>query len=152
MALVRTCDAFLAVLNKALSHHGLSQAGREALAVLDGAGHPLSPTAIAGSLLITTASVTSLLDTLERRDLVKRLADPADRRKLQITLTPKGHKVIDQMLPPVVALQTALMSGLSETERRRLLSSLATIHHAIDTIDANSVVAAAPPRGVARHN
>ena len=60
MALVRTGERLLACIDQALRHHRLSRAGREALAVLDGAGQSLSPTAIAERLIVTTASVTSV--------------------------------------------------------------------------------------------
>ena len=117
MALVRTYDASIALINNALRGHGLSAAGRQALAVLDGAGGPLSPTAIAGRLLITTASMTSLLDTLERRGLVSRLPDPDDRRRLLVSLTDEGQRVVDEFLPEVVALQTAVRAGIGEAEQ-----------------------------------
>jgi DNA-binding MarR family transcriptional regulator len=146
MALVRTYEASMAMVSKALRHHGLSAAGREALAVLEGAGRPLSPTTISERLLVTTASVTSLLDTLERRGLVARLRDPDDRRKLLVSLTEEGHQIVDRFLPEVVALQTAVMAGLSEAERQRLLRSLAAIREAVAAVDADSVVAAAPRR------
>ncbi|MGZ4594674.1 MAG: MarR family winged helix-turn-helix transcriptional regulator [Actinomycetes bacterium] len=146
MALVRTCEASIALVNRSLRHHGLSAAGRQALAVLEGAGQPLSPTTIAERLIVTTASTTSLLDTLERRGLVTRQADPDDRRRLLVSLTDEGRQVVDEFLPEVVALQTAVMAGLSEGERQRLLRSLAAIRQAIAAVDADSVVAAAPRR------
>ena len=146
IALVRTGDAIIATINKAMTGHGLSGAGRQALAVLEGAGGPLSPTVIAERLLVTTASTTSLLDTLERRGLVTRLPDPDDRRRQLVTLTDDGRRVVDEFLPQVVALQTAVMAGISETERTRLLRSLAAIREAITELDADAVVAAAPRR------
>jgi len=146
MSLVRTYDMSVAMINKALLRHGLSAAGRQALAVLEGAGAPLSPTAIAERLLVTTASITSLLDTLERKGLVARQADPDDRRRLLVHLTGQGRRVVDEFLPEVVALQTAVVAALSEADRRRLLRSLATIREALGTLDADAVVAAAPRR------
>jgi len=143
MALVRTYEASMAMVSKALRHHGLSAAGRQALAVLEGAGRPLSPTTISERLLVTTASVTSLLDTLERRGLVARLRDPDDRRKLLVSLTKEGQQIVDQFLPEVVALQTAVRVGLKEAERRRLLRSLAAVREAVAALDTGSVVAAA---------
>jgi len=114
--------------------------------VLEGAGGPLSPTVIAERLLVTTASTTSLLDTLERRGLVTRLPDPDDRRRQLVTLTDAGRRIVDEFLPQVVALQTAVMAGISETERTRLLRSLAAIREAITELDPDAVVAAAPRR------
>lgn len=150
MALVRTGDRLLAGIDQALRHHRLSRAGREALAVLDGAGQPLSPTAIAERLIVTTASVTSLLDTLERRGLVERRPDPTDRRRLLIVLTQDGKAIVDQFLPEVVALQTAALATLTEAQRRQLVELLATVGANLTTLDADEVIRAAAPRGVPR--
>lgn len=150
MALVRTGDRLLAGIDQALRHHRLSRAGREALAVLDGAGQPLSPTAIAERLIVTTASVTSLLDTLERRGLVERRPDPTDRRRLLIVITQDGKAIVDQFLPEVVALQTAALATLTEAQRRQLLELLATVGANLTTLDVDEVIRAAAPRGVPR--
>jgi DNA-binding MarR family transcriptional regulator len=145
--LVRTGEAFAATADRALRHHRLSRAGRQALAVLDGAGQPLSPTAIAERLLVTTASVTSLLDTLERRNLVERQADPGDRRRLLVALTDEGRALVDRFLPEVVALQTAAMAHLSEPQRRQLLQLLTKVRAGLAAIDPEAVTHGAPPRG-----
>ena len=147
LLLVRSGEAFLALADRALRHHRLSRGGRQALAVLDGAGGPLSPTAIAERLLVTTASVTSLLDTLERRGLLERTADPDDRRRLLVALTEAGRVVVDQFLPEVVALQTAAMTNLSEPQRRQLSHLLGLVENGMATIDPAAVVGAAPRRG-----
>lgn len=150
MALVRTGERLLASIDQALRHHRLSRAGREALAVLDGAGQPLSPTAIAERLIVTTASVTSLLDTLERRGLVERRPDPTDRRRLLIVITQDGKALVDQFLPEVVALQTAALATLTETQRQQLVELLAGVEANVTTLDPDEVIRAAAPRGIPR--
>jgi DNA-binding MarR family transcriptional regulator len=150
MALVRTGDRLLAGIDQALRHHLLSRAGREALAVLDGAGQPLSPTAIAERLIVTTASVTSLLDTLERRGLVERRPDPTDRRRLLIVITHDGKAIVDKFLPEIVALQTAALATLTEAQRRQLVELLATVGANLTNLDADEVIRAAAPRGIPR--
>ena len=150
MALAHTGDRLLALIDQALRHHRLSRAGREALAVLDGAGQPLSPTAIAERLIVTTASITSLLDTLERRGLVERRPDPTDRRRLLIVITQDGKAIVDQFLPEVVALQTAALATLTEPQRRQLVELLTTVGATMTTLDADEVIRAVAPRGVPR--
>lgn len=147
MALVQVGEAFLAVVDKTLRHHRLSRAGREALAILEGAGQPLSPTTIAERLLVTTASVTSLLDTLERRGLVERRPDPTDRRRLLVELTDDGRVLVEQFLPEIVALQTAIIAELSETQRQTLLRLLSKIREGIAKTDPEAVIRDAPRRG-----
>jgi DNA-binding MarR family transcriptional regulator len=147
MALVQVGESFLAMVDRTLRHHRLSQAGRQALAVLEGAGQPLSPTTLAERLIVTTASVTSLLDTLERRGLVQRRPDPTDRRRLLVALTDDGRALVEQFLPEVVALQTAVMAGLSETQRLQLLRLLAKVRDGMANTDPEAVVRDAPRRG-----
>lgn len=134
VGIVRAGEAFVALANRALSGYQLSPAGRQALAVLDGAGEPLSPTEIARRLIVTTASVTSLLDTLERRGLVERRADPADRRRLLVAITPPAQDLVRQYVPEVVALQGAVMNGISEEDRQQLIAVLTRIREAIAAV------------------
>jgi DNA-binding MarR family transcriptional regulator len=144
-------EGVLAAIDAALRHHRLSRAGREALAVLDGADGPLSPTAIAERLIVTNASVTSLLDTLERRGLVERRPDPGDRRRLLVVITPEGTALVDRFLPEVVALQTAALAGLSESQRAQLLELLAAVDDGLAGLAPEEVVATASPRRRQRH-
>lgn len=150
MALVKVGEAFMAMASQALRHHRISAAGRQALAILEGAGEPLSPTTIAERLIVRTATVTSLLDTLEKRGLLVRRPDPNDRRKLLVSLTDAGRAIVNQSLPEMVALQTAVMAGLTEPQRRQLLRALAVVREGVATIDADATVAAAPKRGKPR--
>jgi DNA-binding MarR family transcriptional regulator len=145
--IVRTSEAFLGTADRALREHRLSRAGRQALAVLDGAGGPLSPTTLADRLMVTPASVTSLLDTLERRGLVVRRPDPDDRRRLLVSVTSEGSAVVDRFLPEVVALQTAAMTGLSERQRRQLRDLLALVRAGLSEMDPEVVAHDAPHRG-----
>lgn len=131
VGIVRTGEAFVALANRALNGYQLSPAARQALAVLDGAGEPLSPTEIARRLIVTTASVTSLLDTLERRGLVERRADPADRRRLLVAITPPARDLVRRYVPEIVALQAAVMSGIGEEDRQQLIAVLTRIREAI---------------------
>ena len=147
MELVRTSEALLTATDRVVHHHRLSRGGREALAVLEGAGEPLSPTTIAERLMVTTASVTSLLDTLERRGLLTRENDPSDRRKLLVTLTDDGRALVDRFLPEVVALQTAVMATLTEAQRQQLHRLLTKVHAGVADVDPDTVAQDAPRRG-----
>ena len=147
IALVRTSETLMSKTHKVTAPSGLSAAGRQALAILEGAPGPLSPTVIAQRLFVTTASTTSLLDTLERRELVVRLPDPQDRRKILVEITAAGRHLVDDFLPQLVALQTAAMANLTEDERTHLLEYFATIQKTLAELDVAEVAAAAPRRG-----
>ncbi|HEU5431044.1 MAG TPA: MarR family transcriptional regulator, partial [Thermomicrobiales bacterium] len=51
----------------------------------------LSAGALARRMKVTPAVVTGIVDRLERRDYVRRQADPDDRRRQDLALTPTGQ-------------------------------------------------------------
>ena len=126
--LVRTSDAFLAELERRRRQIAdLSPSAFQALAILEGAGEPLAGHVIADRLLVSSASVTSLLDTLEGRGLVERHPHPTDRRKVLIELTGEARDIVDRMLPSVHGAATEAFADLTESEREQLITSLTTI-------------------------
>lgn len=60
--------------------------------------------------------MTSLLDRMERDDLVRRERDPEDRRKLRIVLTERGKAVSEKALDPHLDWVNQTMSDLSKTD------------------------------------
>jgi DNA-binding MarR family transcriptional regulator len=114
--------------------HGLSASAFQALAILDGAGGPLPGHVIAERLLVSSASMTSLVDTLERRGLVERHPHPTDRRKVLIHLTADAQQIVDQQLPALHAVIAQAISTLAEDDREHLLTSLTTIRARVSQI------------------
>ena len=145
---MRAGYAFIALVNKTLRQHDLSAAGRETLAVLDGADGPLSPGVIAERLIVTAATMTSVVDTLERRGMVERTIDKADRRRQLVSITPAGREAVDAFLPQIVTLQTELMRSFTEDERAQLTSYLDRMREALTELGerADDVAEQAAPR------
>jgi DNA-binding MarR family transcriptional regulator len=85
---------------------------------------PRTPSEIADRLQITTASVTELVDRLQRDDLVSRLPHPTDRRKLLVTLTPDGVRKSEQVQERFSAIMARCATDLSPTERDAVLNFL----------------------------
>jgi DNA-binding MarR family transcriptional regulator len=144
--LVRAAESFLALANRALARHDLSTTGREVLAVLEGAGQPLPAGKIAARVLVTTASMTAVLDTLERRGLLRRTPDPIDRRRVLIGITDSGRALVDDFLPEMAALQAAVCEPLGAAEREVLLDLLGMLEQRARTLDPEAVVRQAPVR------
>src|SRR5205814_1048441 len=100
----RTAELLMGLHNRhTLDQYQLSPSARGVLAVVEGAGEPLEPSVIAERLVVTTGSMTSLLDNLEKRGLVRRLPHPSDRRKLLIDITPEAQAIVDEFLPALHA-------------------------------------------------
>jgi DNA-binding MarR family transcriptional regulator len=138
--LVRTSDAFLAELDRRRREiSDLSASAFQALAILDGAGEPLAAHIIAERMLVSSASMTSLLDTLEGRGLIERHPHPTDRRKVLIQVTDEACEIVDRMLPTVHAAATEALADLTESDREQLIVSLTTIRTRL------AVIASQPP-------
>jgi DNA-binding MarR family transcriptional regulator len=130
--LIRAADALLAEIDRRRrSIADLSPSAFQVLAILDGADEPLAAHTIGERLLVSSASTTSLLDTLERRGLVERAPHPIDRRKTLVHLSDEARDIVDRMLPQVHAAATDAVEELGEAEREQLIQSLSSIRHAV---------------------
>ena len=135
---------------RALRRHGLSIAARIMLATIEGAGEPLPANVLAERLLVSGASITSLVDTLERRGLVRRVRPDRDRRIVLIELTDAAQPVIDAYLAEVTALHAAEFAIFTADEREQLTDLLARLVGTSTTLDLDSITAAAKPRRALR--
>lgn len=122
-----------ALISGVARRYGLSHAALNALAVIEGAAGPLPAGEITAQMHISTATMTSVLDTLERRGYVRRQPDPADRRRVLVDITPDAQALLDQVLPAVQQLVTATMGSLDDRALQALLDALAVAN---DTLDA----------------
>ncbi len=143
----RAAELLMGLHNRhTLDQYQLSPSGRGVLAVVEGAGQPLEPSVIAERLVVTTGSMTSLLDNLEKRGLVRRLPHPEDRRKLLIDITPDARDIVDELLPALHARERDVIgAALTPSEQRTLLRYLAKLQQA--AADARSAPA---PHGAIR--
>jgi DNA-binding MarR family transcriptional regulator len=69
-------------------------------------------------------SAAGALHDLERRGFVRRVADPHDRRKIRVLLTPKGRKLYDLVMPDIDVTNRAMLAGFDVAEQRTLKSML----------------------------
>jgi DNA-binding MarR family transcriptional regulator len=126
--ILRAGDRLLAeITRRARASFDLSASACAVLAIVDGATEPITPSLIAERAIVSSASTTSVLDTLEKRELLVRRPHPDDRRKLVIELTDAGRAVIDQFLPGAHMFETRLMSVLTPAERAQLIRLLSKV-------------------------
>jgi DNA-binding MarR family transcriptional regulator len=88
---------------------------------------PLGMTELSRILSIERSSLTSMVDRLERRDLVARVANPADRRACRIELTAAGKDLAHQCHDAIVDRIRDLTSELPAATRQTLTKALQSI-------------------------
>ena len=132
------CEAYLNLLRAGdeayrrseafLSEHNMSP-GRFTVMMLlydkiGGKPLPQTPADLAEKAGVTRATITGLIDTLERDGLVTREHDSGDRRMMLVHLTPKGHSTLREVLPGHFKQMAAQMASLTEHERKTLVRLL----------------------------
>ena len=124
MTLVLTAELLEKRIANLIQPFSLSPATGLVLSILADSEIPVSPNQIAERLIISRASVTSLLDSLEKRGFVKRQAHPSDRRMLLVELTKTGHEAANQFRPTVHQNQKVWLNALNENEQEQLIQLL----------------------------
>jgi DNA-binding MarR family transcriptional regulator len=81
---------------------------------------PMTQTQLAEGLGIGRAATGSIVDALERKDLVERSADAGDRRVWLVAATERAGPVVARLAAVDVALREELWAGISRAERRQL--------------------------------
>lgn len=129
--LLRTGDEVFRVTDTLLSANNISQGRFTVLMLLlnnsENCPFPRTPAELADMAGVTRATMTGLVDTLERDGFVKRDPDPHDRRMLSVNLTPAGQAFLSKFLPEHFRRTSALMSGLTESERKMLVHLLGKV-------------------------
>jgi DNA-binding MarR family transcriptional regulator len=111
-------------LSVALEEEGCTvEQWRILLLLGDGRGHPMSE--IAEFALVPAPSLTRLVDRMVTDGLVHRRADPRDRRRVLVHVTPRGRQLHRRLDERLEREQRALLAGAEPVEARRLLGLLA---------------------------
>jgi DNA-binding MarR family transcriptional regulator len=131
--LLRCGDEAFRVVESHLAQHDITQGRFGVLMALwgncqrSGCQMPLTPAELAERTGVTRATITGLVDTLERADLVSRTPHPDDRRMMSVGLTKRGEKLLARIMPEHFRRMAWLMEPLSEKERRAFVRLLTKV-------------------------
>jgi DNA-binding MarR family transcriptional regulator len=89
-----------------------------------GADGGLSQAQLSEKMLVNRANITSLVDRMEKAELVNRTAHSEDRRFNIIKLTTKGTKLFAKVEPHYLEQVQQVMSGATEPEQKKLMVTL----------------------------
>jgi DNA-binding MarR family transcriptional regulator len=130
MNTIRTADLLFDRIGRLLRPLGVSAAGGLVLGLLRDRG-PMSPSEIGERLIVTRATVTGVVDSLERRGYVRRTPNANDRRGIIIGLTPAGVDACAEVRRLIHKQERDWMAALSEGE---LATYIDLMHRVQDTV------------------
>src|SRR6266536_129509 len=126
-SLLRTAGTVEERLEAAVSPMGLSLAKLNVLRLLAEAKEPLPLSELAEIQHCVRSNITQLVDRLESDGLVRRRADPDDRRGVLAELTPAGEQARATGMRALADAQRGILSGLTARDA-------ATLQHALDLL------------------
>ncbi|MBN9526296.1 MAG: MarR family transcriptional regulator [Alphaproteobacteria bacterium] len=124
---IRTARRLRHEASQNLAPSGVTPAQARALKVIAHAPGDLKVVELAEALGVVPRSATAVVDALEDRGLIDRLADPDDRRAVRIRLTEAGHARVAEVRRRRREAAADLLRRLDAGDRaalRRLLSRL----------------------------
>ncbi len=149
--LLRSGDEAFRVVEAHLARHDISQGRFGVLMALWGncrrdGDTSLTPAELAERTGVTRATMTGLVDTLERAGLVARAPHSDDRRMTSVMLTPPGEALLNKILPEHFRQMAWLLEPLNEGERATLVRLLTKIlaraaEHPADAVAEPAVAA-----------
>jgi MarR family transcriptional regulator, transcriptional regulator for hemolysin len=118
-----------------LRAYGLTEATWRPLAYLGRLGEGIRQKELAQALGIEGPSLVRLLDSLERRGLIERREDEADRRARGIYLTPTGRELQKRVLRISDAIQRRLLAAVQPADLEACDRAFRAIEAALDEPD-----------------
>lgn len=122
----RIAHAVTLAHNEALSAYGLSLRTFAVLAAIE-AGVARSQLEIAQMVGLDKTTLVTTIDDLERRGLVQRTADPADRRARLLAITASGRELFERASATLRATDAGIFAQMSPDDCERLKSALAAL-------------------------
>lgn len=127
-------DNILDAMDVELSPFGITESKLDLLLLLTlHEGRELvTPSSLADRLGIRRASVTALLDWLEKRSWIARKQSELDRRMIHVTITPEGRELVQKALPVFWSTCSSVMSEMDSEERKVLGNILVKLNDRVE--------------------
>ena len=108
-------------MNSVAKEFDISEQQYNVLRILRGQkGNPINLMDIQSRMLHKTSNVTRLVEKLRLKNFVERVLSEENRRKVEITITKKGLRLLDQMEPRLKESHRDLSRKLSKEEANQL--------------------------------
>lgn len=91
-------------------------------------GHPLTAGSISKTLHMTTSRTAAVLGSLKKKELIDRICDEADKRRVLVTLTPKGFALCMAKKQQVIDDMSNMLLQLGEEDARHFVRLMKRVH------------------------
>jgi len=98
----------------------------------------MTPKALAASVSLSQATVTGILDRLERRDLVRRVRSTVDKRVVHLEVTDAGRTLIGDAPSPLSEVFRARLAALSENQQAAIDEALRRVVEMMSATDVDA--------------
>lgn len=133
----------MAVHAEAFASVDLTMAQAKLLYVVMAAGEP-SLSEIAARLRVTPSTASGAVDHLVSLGLLSRIEDPANRRQIQVSITPLGIGTIQQISELGTRQMSVLFGAVSDADLEVIQHAIDILSRAIDVIGAGPAAAGEP--------
>jgi DNA-binding MarR family transcriptional regulator len=124
--LLKTGTELISLDSQVLNSLGTRQGRFILLMLAEKCGAPTAAE-LADDTGVTRATITGLLDGLEREGLIERKMDTVDRRVVRVHLTAPGLRLLEKVRPAYCRWFAQVVSNLDEAERQQLVALLTKI-------------------------
>lgn len=114
--------------------YNLNKNQKRAIMIIGGKGE-IIPSALGKCLDLQKGSLTSMIDALEKEELVCRRGDPEDRRKTLVSLTEKGNEYREQLTGEIETITSEILEKLDEEDIVRYRESLETMTEVLKKLE-----------------
>jgi MarR family transcriptional regulator, 2-MHQ and catechol-resistance regulon repressor len=86
---------------------------------------------IGNCILVSSGSMTYVIDKLEQRGLLSRNACPDDRRVIHVTLTDEGNELMNEIMPKYHEVVNHMFDSLNSDEAETLVQLLKKVRNVV---------------------
>ena len=138
LQLLRTGDELLALDGQVLASYGTRHGRFNLLMMLMKCTEgQATPAGLAAKTGVTRATISGLLDGLQKDGLIERRSDPEDRRLIRVHLTLAGQSFLDKIRPGYCRWFSSIVEPLDEQERQQLVFLLEKIRTRLGELARN---------------
>jgi Transcriptional regulators len=134
----KTADLIQQIFDKFYKEFKLSKTQFSALYRIYLAGEVGITLSILGDQMsVTKANITSLVDRMVARGLIKRIVNENDRRSIKAVITSEGREILENVLPNNQVFSSEILNCLTKQEKKDFYELLSKVHKELTEVYFN---------------